>query len=76
MIGATQEMSVEAKSALRTSPPPPPARPALSVVCTVYNEEEVIPELLDKLALVLSSPSSALRSSWSTTDRPIALSPA
>src|SRR5207248_3382751 len=30
------------------------ARPALSVVCTVYNEEEVIPELLDKLALVLS----------------------
>src|SRR5204863_282264 len=31
-----------------------PARYALSVVCTVYNEEEVIPELLDKLALVLS----------------------
>jgi glycosyltransferase involved in cell wall biosynthesis len=55
MIGATQEMSVEANVALRNSPRPPPARPALSVVCTVYNEEEVIPELLDKLALVLST---------------------
>jgi undecaprenyl-phosphate 4-deoxy-4-formamido-L-arabinose transferase len=55
MIGATKELSVEANAALRTSSRPPPARPALSVVCTVYNEEEVIPELLDKLALVLSS---------------------
>jgi glycosyltransferase involved in cell wall biosynthesis len=55
MIGTTQEMSVEASTALRTSSRPPPARPALSVVCTVYNEEEVIPELLDKLALVLST---------------------
>jgi glycosyltransferase involved in cell wall biosynthesis len=55
MIGATQQMSVETNVALRTSSRPPPARPALSVVCTVYNEEEVIPELLDKLALVLST---------------------
>ena len=54
MIGTTQEMAAEANTALRTSSRPPPARPALSVVCTVYNEEEVIPELLDKLALVLS----------------------
>ena len=51
MIGATQELSVEANVALRTSSRPPAARPALSVVCTVYNEEEVVPELLDKLAL-------------------------
>jgi glycosyltransferase involved in cell wall biosynthesis len=55
MIGATQELSVEANVALRTLSRPPPARPALSVVCTVYNEEEVIPELLDKLSLVLST---------------------
>jgi glycosyltransferase involved in cell wall biosynthesis len=55
MIGTTQQMSVEANVAPRTSSLPPPARPALSVVCTVYNEEEVIPELLDKLALVLST---------------------
>jgi glycosyltransferase involved in cell wall biosynthesis len=55
MIGATEEVSVKANVAPRSSSGPPPARPALSVVCTVYNEEEVIPELLDKLALVLSS---------------------
>jgi glycosyltransferase involved in cell wall biosynthesis len=55
MIGATKELSIEANVAPRTSSRPPSARPALSVVCTVYNEEEVIPELLDKLALVLSS---------------------
>ena len=55
MIGATQELSIEANVDLRTSSRPPAARPALSVVCTVYNEEEVIPELLDKLALVLSA---------------------
>ena len=55
MIGAIEELSVEASVAPRTLPRPPSARPALSVVCTVYNEEEVIPELLDKLALVLST---------------------
>src|SRR5260370_24114684 len=55
MIGATKELSIEANVAPRTSSRPPSARPAVSVVCTVYNEEEVIPELLDKLALVLSS---------------------
>ena len=55
MIGATQEMSIEANVALGTPSWQAPARPALSVVCTVYNEEEVIPELVDKLALVLST---------------------
>jgi glycosyltransferase involved in cell wall biosynthesis len=55
MMGATHETSVEANVALRASTRPPPARPALRVVCTVYNEEEVIPELLNKLALVLST---------------------
>ena len=48
-------MAVAADLALGTSSRPAPARPVLSVVCTVYNEEEVIPELLDKLALVLST---------------------
>jgi glycosyltransferase involved in cell wall biosynthesis len=50
-----QEMSAEANVALRILSRSPPAKPALSVVCTVYNEEEVIPELLDKLAHVLSA---------------------
>lgn len=54
MIEAMQEVAVDAKTARATSSGPAPARPALSVVCTVFNEEEVIPELLDKLALVLS----------------------
>ncbi len=55
MMSAAQEMAVAADVALGTSSRPAPARPVLSVVCTVYNEEEVIPELLDKLALVLST---------------------
>src|SRR5271165_235241 len=55
MIGAAQEMSAEGAVALGTSSRPTPTRPALSVVCTVYNEEEVIPELLDKLGLVVST---------------------
>src|SRR5260370_13457251 len=55
MIGATKELSIEANVAPRTSSRPPSARPALSVVCTVYNEDEAIPELLAKLALVPSS---------------------
>src|SRR5205085_10696951 len=55
MIGTTREMAAEANTAVRTSSRPPPARPAVSVVCAVYNEEEVILELLDKLALVLST---------------------
>jgi len=55
LISAAHEMAVAADLALGTSSRPAPARPVLSVVCTVYNEEEVIPELLDKLALVLST---------------------
>ena len=55
MIGAEEDISVQTDVALATSSRPMPPRPELSVVCTVYNEEEVIPELLDKLALVLST---------------------
>jgi glycosyltransferase involved in cell wall biosynthesis len=55
MIGEAEDISVQTNVALGTSSRPAPARPALSVVCTVYNEEEVIPELLDKLVLVLST---------------------
>ena len=55
MIGAEEDISVRTDVALATSSRPMPPRPELSVVCTVYNEEEVIPELLDKLALVLST---------------------
>jgi len=55
MIDTDQEISVEAQLALGTLPRQAPKRPDLSIVCTVYNEEEVIPELLDKLALVLST---------------------
>jgi glycosyltransferase involved in cell wall biosynthesis len=55
MIGAEEDILVQTDVALATSSRPMPPRPELSVVCTVYNEEEVIPELLDKLALVLST---------------------
>jgi glycosyltransferase involved in cell wall biosynthesis len=53
MIEAMQDLAV-GTTVTRATPRPAPARPALSVVCTVYNEEEVIPELIDKLTLVLS----------------------
>jgi glycosyltransferase involved in cell wall biosynthesis len=55
MIDTDQEISVDANLALGPLSRQAPKRPDLSVVCTVYNEEEVIPELLDKLALVLST---------------------
>jgi glycosyltransferase involved in cell wall biosynthesis len=55
MIGAEEGLLVQTDVALATSSRPVPPRPELSVVCTVYNEEEVIPELLDKLTLVLST---------------------
>jgi glycosyltransferase involved in cell wall biosynthesis len=55
MIDTDQEISVDADLALGPLSRQAPKRPDLSVVCTVYNEEEVIPELLDKLALVLST---------------------
>jgi glycosyltransferase involved in cell wall biosynthesis len=55
MIGAAEDTSVRTNIALGTSSRPALTRPTLSVVCTVYNEEEVIPELLDKLVLVLST---------------------
>jgi polyisoprenyl-phosphate glycosyltransferase len=53
MIEALQDLAV-GTTVTRATSPPAPMRPALSVVCTVYNEEEVIPELIDKLVLVLS----------------------
>jgi glycosyltransferase involved in cell wall biosynthesis len=53
MIEAMQDLAV-GTTVTRATTPPAPMRPVLSVVCTVYNEEEVIPELIDKLTLVLS----------------------
>ena len=55
MIGAAEDISVQTDVAFARSALRAPAKPALSVVCTVYNEEEVIPELLDKLVLVLAT---------------------
>jgi glycosyltransferase involved in cell wall biosynthesis len=53
MIEAMQDLAV-GTTVTRATSRPAPSRPVLTVVCTVYNEEEVIPELIDKLALVLS----------------------
>jgi undecaprenyl-phosphate 4-deoxy-4-formamido-L-arabinose transferase len=50
MIGTARDIAIEELSVGK-----PPARPGLSVVCTVYNEEDAVPRLLDQLVLVLSA---------------------
>src|SRR5882724_2956693 len=54
MMDAARDMSAECLDVAK-SPGPMSARPVLSVVCTVYNEEDAIPELLQRLVLVLST---------------------
>src|SRR5437870_3550158 len=54
MIDAAQDISVAQRQLARSSGAMS-ARPALSIVCTVYNEENAISELLDQLAAVLST---------------------
>jgi undecaprenyl-phosphate 4-deoxy-4-formamido-L-arabinose transferase len=54
MIDAAEEISVEGRQPAKPIAATPKL-PELSIVCTVFNEESAIPELLDQLVSVLST---------------------